>query len=39
MKVEVVSKDVGVGKNGAKVQVAQEYSPTCPRVKLWNISL
>jgi hypothetical protein len=30
----VVAKDVGTRKNGAKTQLAQEYSFTCPRVKL-----
>jgi len=34
MRVKVVLKDVGVGKNGAKAQVAQKYSPAQPKVKL-----
>jgi hypothetical protein len=34
MKAEVVLEDMGVGKNGAKVHVIQEYSPTHPRIKL-----
>jgi hypothetical protein len=39
MKVGVVLKDVGVGENGAKVCVVQEYSLTCPRTKLWKMYL
>jgi hypothetical protein len=34
MKIEVVSKDVGVKKNDAKVQIAKEYSVAHPRIKL-----
>jgi hypothetical protein len=34
MKIEVVLKDASVGKNGAKVQVAQNYSFPCLRTKL-----
>jgi hypothetical protein len=34
VRVEVVSKDVGVGKNGAKARIAQEYSLARPRAKL-----
>jgi hypothetical protein len=34
VKVEVVLKDVGVGKNGAEVDVVQEYSFARPRTKL-----
>jgi hypothetical protein len=33
---EVVLEDVGVRKNNAKVQIAREYSLTCPLIKLWN---
>jgi len=29
----VVSKDVGAGKNGAKAQASQKYSPAQPRLK------
>jgi len=29
-------EDGVVGENGAKMQVTQEYSPTCPRIKLWR---
>jgi hypothetical protein len=36
MKTEVVSKDVGVRENGARTQVAPNFSPTCPRTKLWK---
>jgi len=36
VKVEVVSEDMGVGKNNAKLWIAQEYSLTCPLIKLWN---
>jgi hypothetical protein len=31
-----MSKDVGVGENGAKAQDVQEYSLTHPKAKLWN---
>jgi hypothetical protein len=34
MRVEVVSKDVGVKKNGAKMQATQKYSLARPRTKL-----
>jgi hypothetical protein len=34
MKAEVVLEDMGAGENGAKVQVALEYSPTCPKTRL-----
>jgi hypothetical protein len=34
VKVEVVSENVGVEKNGAKTHVAQEYSLAHPRIKL-----
>ncbi len=34
MRVEVVSKDMGVGENGAKAQVALAYSLTRPKIKL-----
>jgi hypothetical protein len=34
MRVKVVSKDMGARKNGAKMNVIQEYSPTHPRIKL-----
>jgi len=34
VKIKVVSKDVGVGENGAKAWVALKYSPTHPRTKL-----
>jgi len=30
----VVLEDMGVKKNGAKVNVIQEYSPTHPKIKL-----
>ncbi len=36
MKAEVVLKDVGVGENGAKEQVALEYSPTQLKTRLQN---
>jgi len=36
VKVEVVFKDVGARKNGAKAWATREYSPTRPRVKLCN---
>ncbi len=36
MRNELVSEDVGVGKNGAKTRATQEYLPTHPRAKLWN---
>jgi hypothetical protein len=36
VKVEMVLKDVGEGKNGAKVHVVQEYSLAHPRTKLWR---
>jgi hypothetical protein len=34
MRVKVVSKDVGAGKNGAKAQATQKCSPAQPKVKL-----
>jgi len=34
VKIKVVLKDVGVGDNGAKVQVVQEYYLACLRTKL-----
>jgi hypothetical protein len=34
MKTKVVSKDVGVGKNGAKSRVVQEYFFAFLRIKL-----
>jgi hypothetical protein len=34
MRVDMVLKDVGVGKNGAKVHVVQEYFLTHPKTKL-----
>jgi hypothetical protein len=34
MRIEMVLEDVGVGKNGVKVRVVQEYSFACPRIKL-----
>jgi hypothetical protein len=34
MKVKVVSKDVGVGENGAKTWATQKYSLTFPKVEL-----
>jgi hypothetical protein len=34
MKVEVVSKDVGMGENGAKLQVVRKYSITCLKANL-----
>jgi len=34
VKAEVVSKDVDVGENGAKAQVALKYSLTCPKTRL-----
>jgi len=34
VKIEVVLEDMGVGENGAKVQVAWEYSFTHPKTKL-----
>jgi hypothetical protein len=36
VKAKVMSKDVGVGENGVKTRVAQEYSPACLRSKLWR---
>jgi hypothetical protein len=36
MKIEMVSKDASVGKNGAKMQVVQDYSLPCLRTKLWR---
>jgi len=36
MRTKVVSKDVGGGENGAKARATQEYSPTCPKVKMWS---
>ncbi len=30
----MVSEDVGVGENGAKVWVALEYSLACPKTRL-----
>jgi hypothetical protein len=39
VKVEVVSKGMGVGENGAKVRVAQKCSFTHPRKKLQGKSL
>jgi len=34
MIVEVVLVDVGVGKNGAMMQIARKYSPKCLKTKL-----
>jgi hypothetical protein len=34
VRVEVVLEDMGVRKNGAKVQVAKKYSFACLRAKL-----
>jgi len=34
MKVEVVSKDMGIRGSGAKAWVVLYYSPTHPRTKL-----
>jgi hypothetical protein len=31
-----VSKDVGVGNNGARTQVVSEYSLARPKIKLWR---
>jgi hypothetical protein len=36
MRTKVVLEDVGVGENGAKVQIALEYSPTYPKITLWK---
>ncbi len=36
MRANMVSKDVGVRENGAKMWAAQEYSLARPRAKLWN---
>ncbi len=36
MKAEVVLEDVGVRENGAKARTTWTYSPTRPKVKLWN---
>ncbi len=36
VRAEVVSKDVGAKENGAKTWVVREYSPTHPKVKIWN---
>ncbi len=36
VRTKVVSMDVDVGKNGAKAQIAQKYSPTQLRVRMWN---
>jgi hypothetical protein len=36
VKVEMISKDVGVKKNGAKNHVIQKYFPAPPRIKLWK---
>jgi hypothetical protein len=35
----MVSADVGVGENGAKVQTTQKYSFACPKAKLRNMHL
>jgi len=34
VRVEVVSEDVGVNKNGARAHVVRKYFPTRPRTKL-----
>jgi hypothetical protein len=39
MKVEVILEGAGVGKNGAKVQIVQDYCFTHPRTKLCKMSL
>jgi hypothetical protein len=36
MKVEMVSKDVNVGENGAKAQIAFGYFFAHPKTKLWR---
>jgi hypothetical protein len=36
VRAKVLSKDMGVGENGAKMRVTREYSPTWPRAKLRN---
>jgi hypothetical protein len=35
VKVEVVSKDVNVGENGAKLQAVLKYLFTHPKTTLW----
>jgi hypothetical protein len=39
VKVEAFSNDMGVGENGARVQVVQKYSFTHLRTKLQGKSL
>jgi hypothetical protein len=34
MGIKVVLKDMGVGENGAKAQIALKYSPTYPKIRL-----
>jgi hypothetical protein len=36
MRIEVVSKDVGVRKTGAKARAVQKYSPTRQKTKMWK---
>ncbi len=36
MKVELVLKDMGATKNGAKMWITQKYSPTHSRIKMWK---
>jgi len=36
VRAKVLLEDVGVGKNVAKVHVAQEYFPAHSRIKLWK---
>jgi hypothetical protein len=36
MRTKVVLEDMGVGENGAKVQIALKYSPTYPKIRLWR---
>jgi hypothetical protein len=36
VKVEMISKDVGARKNGAKTHVTQKYFLAPPRIKLWK---
>jgi hypothetical protein len=39
VKVEVVSKNVGVMENGAKMWVVWKYSYACLKIKLWMMHL
>jgi hypothetical protein len=39
VRVEVVSENMGVKKNGAKTRATRNYSPTCPKAKLQSMHL